>query len=60
MKPEGNDARSFFGGKQLIRRMPHAFEQQFDSSTFFRVNRQQIVNLNRVEAMDLGVATAQP
>jgi two-component system, LytTR family, response regulator len=52
---EGNYARVYFGiERPLIRRSLHALEQQLDPGTFFRANRQQIVNLTCVESTRIG------
>ena len=53
---EGNYTRLCFGSdRPLIRRSLNALEQQLDPQVFFRANRRQILNLNWIENVRLGV-----
>jgi two-component system LytT family response regulator len=56
LESEGNYTRLFFGAEHpLIRRSLNVIEQQLDPQAFFRANRRQILNLNRVESTFVGV-----
>ncbi len=51
---EGNYTRLWFdGGKPMVYRALKVFEERLDPRTFFRANRQQIVNLTHVVKTDL-------
>ncbi len=57
MESEGNYTRLHFGNERpLIRRSLNAIEKQLDPSTFFRVNRRQILNLTWIEGTSVNVA----
>ncbi len=52
IESEGNYARLFFGDdKPLIPRALSALERRLDPAVFFRANRRQIVNLEKVTAV---------
>jgi two-component system LytT family response regulator len=54
---EGNYTRLCFGAdRPLIRRSLNALEQQLDPAVFFRANRRQILNLNWIENVRLGLS----
>ena len=49
----GNYSRIYFeDNKPLIQRSLNYLEDALDEATFFRVNRQQIINLNYIEKLD--------
>ncbi len=49
----GNYSRIYFNGnKPLIQRSLNYMEGVLDSTIFFRINRQQIINLNYIEKLD--------
>jgi two-component system LytT family response regulator len=53
---EGNYIRLSWGKeKPLLGRALAALEQRLDPNRFFRVNRRQIINLDFIESVDLGV-----
>jgi two-component system LytT family response regulator len=53
---EGNFVRLHWGGASpLVARSLVAFEARLDARKFFRANRAQIVNLDFVERVDLGI-----
>ena len=54
---EGNYTRVCFGTERpLIRRSLNALETQLDPATFFRAGRRQIINLQWIQKVDIGVA----
>ena len=57
LESEGNYTRLCFGSERpLIRRSLNALEEQLDESMFFRAGRRQILNLQWIEKVDIGVA----
>lgn len=53
MESEGNYTRLYFGGNApLVFRSLTAIEQRLSSTTFFRANRSQIVNLSWIAAVE--------
>jgi len=53
---EGNYVRMQWGQEQpLLGRSLAALESKLDSQRFFRANRQQIINLDSIRSVDLGV-----
>ena len=54
---EGNYVRLFWGGQQpLLGRALASLEKRLDAQRFFRANRQQIINLDLVEKVEMGTA----
>jgi two-component system LytT family response regulator len=54
---EGNYVRLLWGRSQpLLGRSLVTLEQRLDSKRFFRANRRQIINVDFIEGVDLGVA----
>ena len=54
---EGNYVRLAWGRRQpLLGRALTSLEQRLDSKRFFRANRQQILNLDFIANVELGVA----
>jgi two-component system LytT family response regulator len=57
LESEGNYTRVFFRNERpLVAGTLAAFEERLDPVSFFRASRRHIVNLNSIEAADLGVA----
>ncbi|HEY5758171.1 MAG TPA: response regulator [Steroidobacter sp.] len=53
---EGNYVRLFWGAERpLLGRPLHSLEQRLDPKRFFRANRKQIINVDFIENVDLGV-----
>jgi two-component system, LytTR family, response regulator len=53
---EGNYVRLFWGKQRpLLGRPLHSLEQRLDPQRFFRANRQQIINVDFIENVELGV-----
>jgi two-component system, LytTR family, response regulator len=56
LESEGNYTRLCFGAERpLIRRSLNMLEQQLDPAAFFRANRSQILNLNWIENVEMGL-----
>ncbi len=56
LSSEGNYIRLSWGkAKPLLGRALAALEQRLDPNRFFRANRRQIINLDFIESVDLGV-----
>ena len=56
LSSEGNYVRLSWGkARPLLGRALAALEQRLDANRFFRVNRRQIINLDFIESVDLGV-----
>jgi two-component system LytT family response regulator len=56
LSSEGNYIRLSWGGSQpLLGRALAALEQRLDPNRFFRANRRQIINLDFIESVELGV-----
>jgi two-component system, LytTR family, response regulator len=56
MAAEGNYVRLHWGKAQpLLARPLSSLEQRLDARRFFRANRRQIINLDFIESVDLGV-----
>lgn len=54
---EGNYVRFLWGQRQpMLGRPLAALEQRLDPKTFFRANRQQIINLSFIESVEVGLA----
>ena len=57
LSSEGNYTRLSWGKeKPLLGRALAALEQRLDPNRFFRANRRQIINLDFIESVDLGVS----
>ena len=57
LESEGNYTRLHFGTERpLIRRSLNVLEQQLDPAVFFRASRKQILNLQWIDKVDIGVA----
>jgi len=57
LESEGNYTRLHFGDQRpLIRRSLNALEEQLDPKQFFRAGRKEIINLKRIEKVDIGVS----
>ena len=53
---EGNYVRLFWSkARPLLGRPLHSLEQRLDPKRFFRANRRQIINLDFIESVELGV-----
>lgn len=56
LSAEGNHVRLHWGGRQaLLGRTLNSLEQRLDPRRFFRINRGQIVNLDFIESVALGI-----
>lgn len=53
---EGNYVRLFWGAERpLLGRPLHSLEQRLDPKRFFRANRKQIINVDCIENVELGI-----
>jgi two-component system LytT family response regulator len=53
---EGNYVRLLWGKERpLLGRPLHSLEQRLDPKRFFRANRRQIINVEFIESVELGV-----
>lgn len=56
LSAEGNYVRLFWGAERpLLGRPLHSLEQRLDPKRFFRANRKQIINVDFIENVELGI-----